>query len=99
MLPQQWWEGGLYENDYVNEAGVWKIRVCGNVCVYQGTFEHGWAHAPKRFVPLFSATYPQDPTGPDAIVSEPRPVQWPETDVLAFHYAHPVTGKPWSKRP
>jgi hypothetical protein len=48
MLPQQWWEGGLYKNEYVEEGGVWKIRVCGNVCVFQGTFEQGWAHAPRE---------------------------------------------------
>lgn len=95
MLPQQWWEAGLYENEYVNEAGVWKISLCGNVCVFQGTFEQGWAHAPKRFVQYFERTFPDDPNGPDALVPPPRPAQWPETDVLPFHYAHPVTGKMW----
>jgi SnoaL-like protein len=95
MLPQQWWEGGLYENEYVSEGGVWKIKVCGNVCVYQGTFDDGWAHAPKRFVPLFSKTFPEDPNGPDALITEPKPVMWPDTSVLPFHYAHPVTGQTW----
>ena len=95
MLPQQWWEAGLYENEYVNEDGVWKIKVCGNVCVFQGTFEQGWAHAPKRFVQYFERVFPDDPNGPDALIPPPRPAQWPETDVLPFHYAHPVTGKVW----
>jgi hypothetical protein len=95
MLPQQWWEAGLYENEYVNEGGIWKIRLCGNVCVFQGTFEQGWAHAPKRFVQYFERTFPDDPNGPDALLPPPRPAQWPETDVLPFHYAHPVTGKAW----
>jgi SnoaL-like protein len=94
-LPQQWWEGGLYENEYVNEGGVWKIRVCGNVCVFQGTFEQGWAHWPRHPGPFFAKAFPEDPFGPDEIVTEPQPVMWPDTSVLPFHYAHPVTGEPW----
>jgi hypothetical protein len=94
-FPQQWWEGGLYENQYVNEGGVWKIRECDNVCVYQGTFEAGWAHFPARQMPLFSKTFPEDPKGRVAIVAEPKPTMWPETSVLPFHYPHPVTGEPW----
>src|SRR5450631_1734309 len=25
--PRAWWEGGIYENDYVRDNGVWKIKV------------------------------------------------------------------------
>ena len=37
--------------------------------------------------------YPEDPLGPDAFI-EPRPRLWPATDIVPFHYVHPVTGKP-----
>ena len=32
--------------------------------------------------------------GPDELI-EPKPVMWPETSVVPFHYEHPVTGKRW----
>jgi hypothetical protein len=93
-LPKQWWEGGIYENEYVRENGVWKIQILSNTVIYHGLYEQGWAHTPPQFVPLFSKTYPEDPTGPDALI-EPKPVLWPEAEVVPFHYVHPVTGKPW----
>jgi hypothetical protein len=37
--------------------------------------------------------YPQDPLGPDALIS-PAPRLWPATDTVAFHYPHPITGRP-----
>jgi SnoaL-like domain len=94
-LPRQWWEGGIYENDYVCENGVWKIQVLNYTAVYHGLYEGGWAHTPPRFVPFFTETFPANPGGPDALV-EPRPVLWPDTSVVPFHYVHPVTGKHWS---
>jgi hypothetical protein len=97
-MPSQWWEGGIYENDYVRDNGVWKIRVLNYVAVYHGLYESGWAHTPARFIPNFTTAFPQDPGGPDALV-QPKPVLWPETGVVPFHYAHPVTGQPWRPAP
>jgi hypothetical protein len=93
-LPQQWWEGGVYENEYVREQGVWKIQVLNYTVTYHGLYEHGWAHTPRELVSLFGRTYPEDPVGPDALI-EPKPALWPETQVVPFHYVHPVTGKTW----
>ena len=90
--PYQWWEGGLYENVYVKEQGVWKIKVLVPKMVYIGEYEHGWAYTKPRMFPFAEKTYPEDPTGPDEISGE-RPVLWPDTDSLAFHYPHPVTGE------
>ncbi len=93
-MPSQWWEGGIYENEFVREDGIWKIQVCNYNCVYHGLYEAGWAHTPPRFVPFFATPYPADPVGPDELV-EPQPALWPDTDVVAFHYVHPVTGRRW----
>jgi hypothetical protein len=89
---RQWWEGGVYENVYVKDNSVWKIKVMIPKMVYVGTFEHGWAYTKPQFVPFATKTYPEDPIGPDAL-SERKPVLWPDKDILPFHYAHPVTGK------
>ena len=95
-LPSQWWEGGVYENEYVRENGVWKIQINDCHCAYHGVYEKGWAHTPPNFVPLFTRTFPEDPLGPDALV-ELKHVLWPDTAVVPFHYVHPVTGKLWSE--
>ena len=89
---KQWFEGGLYENTYIKQDGIWKIKVLNYRPVWHATFEDGWAHTPPNFVPFFSVLWPKDPVGPDELV-EPTPVLWPDTDVLPFHYTHPVTGR------
>ncbi len=52
-----------------------------------------WPETPIDFIPMAKKLYPQDPLGPDALI-EPAPRLWPATDIVPFHYAHPVTGKP-----
>jgi SnoaL-like domain len=94
VLPSQWWEGGVYENEYVREDDVWKIKLLNYHLVYQGLFEDGWSHLKPTFSGSFKTTFPTDPFGPDELV-EPKPVFWPDTEVVPFHYAHPVTGKMW----
>ncbi|MGD0659378.1 MAG: nuclear transport factor 2 family protein [Syntrophorhabdales bacterium] len=87
----QWWEGGLYENVYVKDNGTWKIKVIIPKMVYIGDFEHGWAYTKPHLFAFFEETYPKDPVGPDELCPQDR-VAWPDTDVLWYHYPHPVTG-------
>jgi hypothetical protein len=87
-----WFEGGLYENDYVRVDGVWKIKALRYFPFWHGSFEEGWSKTPIDFIPNPTTLYPTDPLGPDALI-EPAPRLWPATDVLPFHYNHPVTGK------
>jgi hypothetical protein len=95
---RQWWEGGIYENEYVKEDGVWKIKVLDYRGLWHADFDTGWAHTPPNLYPFYSTTFPEDPLGPDALITENKPVLWPDTDVLPFHYPHPVTGEWWKKR-
>jgi SnoaL-like domain len=90
-----WWEGGLYDNRYVREDGVWKIARLGYFPFWHGSFADGWAKTPIDFIPMYTADrlYPGDPYGPDELV-DPAPRLWPATDVVPFPYPHPVTGKP-----
>ncbi|HWG01523.1 MAG TPA: nuclear transport factor 2 family protein [Trebonia sp.] len=89
---RQWWEGGLYENTYVREDGVWKIKKLFYRAFWHGTFEEGWAHTPPDYVPNASVTYPEDPYGPDELLAN-TPRLWPDTTTFPFHYRHPVTGR------
>ena len=91
-IARQWWEGGLYENVYVKDGGVWKIKVLIPKMVYIGEYEHGWAYTKPQYVPFMTTTYPDDPLGPDELVPGER-VLWPDIDLLPFHYPHPVTGE------
>jgi hypothetical protein len=96
-IPSQFWEGGLYENEYIKEDGVWKIQVFGYNLVWQAPYDRGWAHSGTQplMVSPYTRTFPEDPRGPDEIrTSTPR--IWPEQFIVPFHYPNPVTGK-WLK--
>ena len=67
-LPSQWWEGGIYENDYVRESGTWKIKVLNYNVVYHGLYATGWAHTPANIVSFFKETKPKKEMGTDEIV-------------------------------
>lgn len=38
----QWWEGGLYENEYLKENGVWKLFRYRYFPFWHAEFESGW---------------------------------------------------------
>jgi len=90
---RSWWEGGVYENEYVREDGVWKMKALRYYPFWHGSFADGWAKTPIDFIPMLKTLYPDDPLGPDALI-DPQPRLWPATDTVPYHYAHPVTGKP-----
>ena len=91
-IPAQFWEAGIYENEYVKEDGVWQIQVFNYRIVYQTKYEHGWAHSGLEplMVHPYARTFPDDPRGPDELRA--LPPTWPEVFVMPFHYPHPVTG-------
>ncbi|KAH9898924.1 SnoaL-like domain-containing protein [Xylariomycetidae sp. FL2044] len=39
----QWWEGGLYENEYLKEDGVWKLFRYRYFPFWHAEFEKGWS--------------------------------------------------------
>lgn len=91
VVPSQFWEAGVYENDYVREDGVWKIKRLDYVLQWQSDYEHGWAYQEAHLQPA-TVCYPENPIGPDYILPEKRPV-WPGHQAVQTHYPHPVTGK------
>jgi len=93
MMPQQFMEAGIYENDYVRENGVWKIKRLDYLMQWQGTYEEGWAHTTSHLQPA-AQTFPEDPVGPDRLLpaSEHRKT-WPYRQDVPMHFAHPKFGK------
>lgn len=89
----QWWEGGIYENEYIKEDGVWKIWHLRYFPFWHGDFEHGWGYKVSGFVPFPTKTFPEDPKGPDEVVAADQRMLWPDCRVVPFHYTHPVTGE------
>ncbi len=83
----QWarWETGVYETDFVNEGGVWKIAAMTYYQTMATPYEDGWG---KTGLPL------------EAPLSDPAPDSPPSTDYESypaaftppFHYGNPVTG-------
>ena len=90
-LPEAFWEGGIYENLYVKEGGVWKINLLNYNMLWQADYDKGWAQSESHMAPL-TKLFPEDPNGPDALMEMPK--VWPDTRLVPFHYPHPVTGKP-----
>lgn len=85
------WRDGIYENSYVKEGGVWKIRSLHLYVNFVVPYEKGWA----RLKPgeglvrsEVSKSYPPD-RGPTVEYKA-----FPDTQVPAFQAPNPVTGKP-----
>jgi len=96
-LPTACWEGGIYEHGYVKEDGVWKLGDFNYTMLWQADYHKGWDGDEAHLHPL-EKLYPEDPRGPDEFVDGWQQV-WPHTQVVPFHYPHPVTGKYWQEAP
>jgi hypothetical protein len=90
-VPQQFMESGIYENDYVREDGVWKIKRLDYMLQWQSEYEHGWAHTDAHLRPA-QVLFPEDPHGPDYLLDVKRET-WPYRQDTPVHYAHPVLAK------
>jgi SnoaL-like domain len=84
------WRDGVYENDYVLDGGIWKIRSVHLYINFVANYEGGWARmkpAEADWRSVVAKAFPSDkpPT------QNYRP--FPEPQLVPFHYANPVTGK------
>jgi hypothetical protein len=81
------WMGGVYENEYVEEAGIWKLRVDHVFNTYFVNYGEGWKHNAPRPPPGISADNPPD--APPTMIFE----MYPKAFLPPYHYANPVTGR------
>jgi hypothetical protein len=81
------WMGGVYENLYVKEDGVWKVEKDQVFNTYFAPYAVGWKELAPRPPPGITATNPPDspPTMPFDM--------YPTAFVVPFHYPNPVTGQ------
>ncbi|HMA12972.1 MAG TPA: nuclear transport factor 2 family protein [Steroidobacteraceae bacterium] len=85
------WRDGTYENYYVKEGGVWKIRSLHLYVNFVAPYEKGWARLkPGEGLVRSEASraFPPD-RGPSAGYQP-----FPDTQVPPFQAPNPVTGKP-----
>ena len=80
------WMGGVYENDYVKEDGVWKIKRDQVFNTYFIPYAVGWKGVQPRPPPGISKDNP-----PDLPPSHPFEM-YPSAFLPPFHYGNPVTG-------
>ncbi len=94
-VPQQFMESGMYENDYVRENGVWKIKRLDYRLQWQADYETGWAHTDAHLHQA-QTLFPEDPLGPDELLDVKRPT-WPYRHDFQVHWVHPTVARHLAK--
>jgi len=83
------WGEGPYENTYVKENGVWKIKDVHWYETLMVPYEGGWTAERKEF---HNGKFVSDSVPPDEPSSEQYEV-WPGAYLPPYHYNNPVTGE------
>jgi hypothetical protein len=82
------WGEGTYENEYVKQDGVWKIKKLHWYQTFMAPYEGGWAKNKDATGGIFvSKQLPPDM--PPSVKYE----VWPSVFIPPFHYKNPVTGR------
>jgi len=88
-----YWRDGIYENDYVLDGDIWKIRSVHLYINFVAPYEGGWSRMKEAAgdwrTPVAKAFPPDRPS-----TRNYRP--FPEAQLPPFHYVNPVTGKAYS---
>ncbi len=82
------WGGGLYENEYVNDNGTWKIAKQHYWVTFWGDYDKGWTG--EGIIPVETMSSTIRPDAPPTVEYE----SFPNTYIVPFHYNNPVTGEP-----
>jgi hypothetical protein len=83
------WGEGVYENDYVNEGGIWKIAKLHWYATFVAPYEGGWLNTNAKAVENFALGRGVSPDRAPSVSYEP----YPGVFVPPFHYANPVSGQ------
>lgn len=83
------WGEGPYENEYVKEDGVWKIKKLHLYVNFIAPYEGGWKNATTEWVDKYSKGDGSEPDQPTTDGYKPFPAVY----TAPFHYPNPVTSK------
>ena len=78
------WGGGIYENEYVKEGTIWKIKTLHAFSRFRTPYEDGWG---KNALPSTGPEKSFPPDRPPTVSYE----MYPSTFVAPVHYKNPVT--------
>lgn len=81
------WQEGPYENEYVKEAGVWRISRVHWYMTVNGSYDKGWH---RQSFPITGPLRELPPDRPPTVAYQ----AFPSFFLPPFHFLHPVTGKP-----
>ncbi|MEO6341323.1 MAG: nuclear transport factor 2 family protein [Caulobacteraceae bacterium] len=79
------WADGVYENDYVNEGGVWKIKRLRYCQTMRTAYAQGWAKSAEPAAGVDPNFKPDRPS-----TGECR--SYPDIQGPAFHFKNPAAG-------
>ncbi len=83
------WGEGVYENEYVKENGVWKIRKLQWFANFVAPYEGGWRNADPKAIEAFALGRGVTSDRPPSVAYDP----FPGVFVPPFHYPNPVSGQ------
>jgi hypothetical protein len=85
------WRDGIYENTYLKDGGIWKIRSLHLYVNFVAPYEKGWARLkPGEGLAQSAAPKAFPPDRPPSVRYPP----FPETYVPPFQAPNPATGQP-----
>jgi hypothetical protein len=85
------WRDGVYENTYVKDGGVWKIKSLHLYVNFVTPYEKGWARLkPGEGLVQSAASKAFPPDRPTTVAVRP----FPDVQVPPFQARNPVTGRP-----
>jgi len=83
------WGEGTYENEYVKQSGVWKIRKLHWYATFVAPYEGGWLNTNAEAVKAYAVPAAVTPDAPPSEEYSP----YPGVYVPPFHYKNPVSGQ------
>jgi hypothetical protein len=93
---RQFFLGGIYENEYIKQDGVWKILILKYSMHITADPREGWVKPERIASP--QASQPRRYSGPQPdIAPGGMDSRYPSGYIFPFHFIHPVTGKTTSE--